>query len=266
MILKKLNLLSQEEKIVKLIKQIVIQIVAQGSGHLGGSLSCTEMLYVLYHDYMGENQNDFILSKGHAVQAQYAVMRYFEKLTDKDLSTYGRYGTKLLHHPSIKVPGISYSSGALGNGLSVGIGMALSNNLDGNGRRVFIIVGDGELNEGTAWEGFMYAGAKKIPNLIVLLDWNGLQASDFTNNLIPTTPMLGAIRSLGWTVKTGDGHNVVEIRKLIKSSVNSQKPVLIALKTTKGKGISFAENVVSWHHRDFSADELKIAQKEFREE
>lgn len=265
MILKKLNLLSQEEKIVKLIKQIVIQIVAQGSGHLGGSLSCIEMLYVLYQDYLGENQNDFILSKGHAVQGQYAVMKFFGKLTDKDLSTYGKYRTNLLHHPSVKVPGISYSSGALGNGLSVGIGMALSNNLDGNDRKVFIVVGDGELNEGTAWEGLMYAGAKKIRNLIVLLDWNGLQASDFTNNLIPTTPMLSAIRSLGWTVKTGDGHNISDIRKLLKTSVNNRKPVFIALKTTKGKGVSFAENVVSWHHRDLSIEELKKAQKELDE-
>lgn len=244
------------------IRKDILSLVAKSGGHLGGSFSSVEALYVLYKYFVSEDQNDFILSKGHAVQVLYAVLKKFGVIDTSTFNSYGEFGTKLVQHPSIYLKGVSYSSGALGNGLSVGIGMALSNKLDKNKRHVFVLMGDGEINEGSVWEGFMYAGAKKVSRLVAFIDYNGLQASDKTKNIINSEPLFLAIKSLGWQVDYVDGHNIYAIKESIRRSLNSKIPVTIILNTIKGKGISFMENNVEWHHKNPTEKEVEIALKE----
>lgn len=244
------------------IRKDILYLVYKGGGHVGGSMSIVETLYVLYKNFLSKNENDFILSKGHSVQALYAILKKFNVIDKEIFKSYGEFGTKLIHHPYIFLQGINYSSGALGNGLSVGIGMALSNSLNKDNRKVFVLMGDGELNEGSVWEGLMYAASKKINGIIALIDHNGLQSSDRTDNIIKSKPLFSAIESLGWHVEYIDGHNVDAIKNSINKNWNSEIPVAIVLETTKGKGVSFMENEVSWHHKTLSKEDYDKALEE----
>lgn len=245
---------------LKLIRREIIDSLYRGGGHVGGALSIVEILYVLHRYYLVEDKNDFILSKGHAVPALYATLKFFGILSESEYKSYGTFGTKLIHHPSVTLEHIKYSSGALGNGLSVGVGMALANKVLQNDKKVFVVMGDGELNEGTAWEGFMYAGSKGVKNIVAIIDKNNLQASDKTKNLIKTTNLIKGIKSLGWKVINISGSDVDEIKNVLDKSY--KRPVAIILNTVKGRGISFMEDDVTWHHRKLTEDEFKLAMKE----
>lgn len=242
------------------IRRDIVSSIYRGGGHGGGALSIVEVLYVLYRYYLVDNRNDFILSKGHAVPALYAVLKFFNIITMEQYDSYGNLGTKLIQHPSIIVEGVKYSSGALGNGLSVGIGMTLANRVLKNKKKVYVVMGDGELNEGTAWEGFMYAGSKKLNNIIALIDHNKLQASDKTKSIIKTNNLIKAIKSLGWKVVNVDGHDVNAIKSLLDNEY--RRPLAVILDTTKGKGVSFMENDVTWHHRKPTEEEFNLALRE----
>lgn len=245
---------------IKQIRRDILTSIYKAGGHGGGALSIVEVLYVLYKYFLSEERNDFILSKGHAVPGLYAVLKFFNVISETEYSSYGEFGTKLIHHPSVALHGITYSSGALGNGLSVGIGMALANKLLQNEKKVYVVMGDGELNEGTAWEGFMYAGSKNVRNIIAIIDKNGLQSSDKTKNLIKTNNLIKGIRALGWKVINVNGHDIGEIKSVLDKEY--KKPLALILNTVKGKGISFMENDVTWHHRKPTEDEFNLALNE----
>lgn len=247
---------------LKAIRRDILKSCYQGGGHIGGSFSIVEVLYVLYSDFLKADQDDFILSKGHAVPALYAILKHFGILSQEKYDSYGRSGTHLIQHPSILVPGIKYSSGALGNGLSVAAGMALSNKLANNTSNVFVLLGDGELNEGSTWEGFSYIGSKQLSSVIAFLDKNNLQASDKTKKFLKTDKLIRAVRSLGWKMVSVDGHNVNEIKRTTTQAIQFNKPCLIVLNTIKGKGVSYMENNVSWHHRKPTKEEYEIGIKE----
>lgn len=245
---------------IKTIRRDIIRSCYEGGGHIGGALSIVDVLYVLYSSYLKDNENDFILSKGHAVPAQYAILHFKGIISDEEYASYGHFGTALIHHPNFRVNGVLYSSGALGNGISVGVGMALANKRLRNKRNVYVLMGDGEINEGTAWEGFAYAGSHQINNLVGIIDHNGLQASDETANLLNTSRLIKGIGGLGWKIVTCDGHDIAAISNCLR--LPHKQPLLVVLNTIKGKGVSFMENDVTWHHRHPTEEEYCTAMKE----
>ena len=240
---------------IKLLRRNLLALCYKGGGHIGGSLSIIEILYTLYKYYLNNNQNDFILSKGHAAPALYTILNHFKIIDDNEYLTYGTFNTSLIHHPSSTVKGIIFSSGSIGLGLSVGNGMALANSkLLKNERSVFVLLGDGELCEGSILEAFTYGGSKKINNIIALIDKNNFQASDKTNKIVKTDIIIKAIKSLGWKIFVVDGHSIKQIKESIDKAISVNKPSLIVLNTVKGKGISFMENKVEWHHKKITEE------------
>lgn len=248
------------DEIKILRRKIITQCYIAKAGHIASSFSCLEILYTLYKNFLTDRKNDFILSKGHAAPALYSVLNHFGYLRDSDYSLFAKYPGILTTHPTHLIPGVQYSSGALGLGLSVGIGMALAKKVKKTKGKVFVLMGDGELNEGSVWEALMYAGSKKINNLIIIIDNNNLQASDQNDKIIKTKPLLMAIQKLGWGIHWVEGHNINAINTLIdKTFTNQQKPIAIIAKTTKGKGVSYMENETTWHHRIPNEVEFKQA-------
>ncbi len=249
--------------LIKLRRRIVTMCYRAKMGHISSALSCVDVLYVLYKNFLNKNHNDFILSKGHAAPGLYVVLNHFKHLKDAELDKFGTLGSALTSHPTCLVPGIQFASGALGLGLSVGVGMSLANKIKGiKNRKTFILIGDGELNEGSVWESLIFAGNNSMKNLIVVLDKNNIQASDYSKNIIKTDPLIKSIKKLGWNTVFTDGHDTEKILTTINSVFNSQKPTLIITNTIKGKGVSFMENDPAWHHRNPTEEEFNLAIKE----
>ena len=242
------------------------------AGHTGSSLSDTDILTALYYGEVLRVQANnpkwplrdrFILSKGHAVEAFYCILADLGFFSKDELETYAQYGSRLIGHPNNKVPGVEMNTGALGHGLSVGVGMALSAKLDANAFRVFVLMGDGEQAEGSVWEAAMAAAHYRLDNLIGIIDWNGLQISGRTDEVMRTDPLDEKWRSFGWHVEFVDGHDLDEMsQKFAKAPFSPNRPTLFIAKTTKGKGVSFAENVPAWHHHVPTEDEYKQAMEQ----
>jgi len=262
--------LSQKAKEIR--KSVFKTICNGGGGHLTGSLSIVEILTVLYNSILridpkklkDPNRDRFILSKGHAGVSLYAVLAdkgFFDK---KHLDTYGKKGTILGGHPDMyKVPGVEASTGALGHGFPFGVGIALAGKKDKKDYRVFVVVGDGECQEGSIWEAALFAAQFKLDNLTVILDYNKLQAMDRLDTIIGLNPLAEKWKSFGWEVKEVDGHDMNALHKLFTSVPFSPgKPNLILAHTIKGKGVSFMENVPIWHYRLPNAEEMKKACEE----
>ncbi|MBU1121410.1 MAG: transketolase [Candidatus Omnitrophica bacterium] len=253
----------------ELRKTIVKTICNGGGGHISASLSVVEILAVLYCNIMNvnsenltdENRDRFILSKGHAGVALYAVLAdcgFFDK---KHLDTFGKSGTILGGHPDMyKVPGVEASTGALGHGFPFGVGVALSGKLDKKDYRVFCVIGDGECQEGSIWEAALFASQHKLDNLVTVVDFNKLQAMDKLDEIVSLEPLVDKWKSFGWEVREVDGHNIDDLEVIFKSApfVNN-KPNLIIAHTVKGKGISFMENQAIWHYRMLNKEEMKVA-------
>ncbi|MBS1266976.1 MAG: 1-deoxy-D-xylulose-5-phosphate synthase [Candidatus Woesearchaeota archaeon] len=253
----------------KVRKDIVKMIAAAGSGHPGGSLSCADIITALYFKIMKlipekpcwQGRDYFILSKGHAAAALYSAMArrgYFDK---KELMTYRKLGSRLQGHPAKPyMKGIDASSGSLGQGLSVGIGIALALKLDKKPNRVYCMLGDGELNEGQIWESAMTASHHKLNNIVAIVDNNGLQLSDKTENIKDLNSICEKWWSFGWYVINIDGNNMKEIIDGFQRAQDvKHKPCVIIAKTIKGKGISFMENDPKMHGKSLSQIELKKA-------
>ncbi len=258
------------EKICKQIRKDILEMVSSaGSGHVGGSLSCVEILVCLYFNIMnleedkkGRRIDKFILSKGHAAPAYYAVLSKKGYIKKEDLKTLRKISSKLEGHPSNKINGVDVSSGSLGQGLSIASGMALSKKLYDDDGYVYCLCGDGELEEGQIWEAMMSASKYKLNNLIMIVDNNNLQIDgtvDFVKNL---GNIEQKCKSFGFFTKVIDGHNIEEIIKTIKESKKQERPICIIAKTIKGKGVSFMENQVSWHGKAPNSCELDSALKE----
>lgn len=244
------------------------------TGHIGGDFSVIDMLNVLYNRHMnvsperfGDPDRDrFILSKGHSVEALYAVLCDRGFFPAADLTTFSRFDSAYIGHPTRKVSGIEMNSGSLGHGLPVAAGMALAAKMDGRPYRVYTIMGDGELAEGSVWEGAMLAAHYKLDNLTALVDRNGLQISGPTEEVMAHEDLRARWESFGWQVLAAKGNDVEDLdRALTEAKATKNKPTVILARTTKGCGVSFMENQAGWHHRVPTAEEYKQAIAELTE-
>ncbi len=244
----------QAEEIRKRLLQIVF---SAKSGHIGGSLSSVEVETALYFHVMNidpanpqdPNRDRFILSKGHSVEAYYAVLAAKGFISQEQLDTYGRFGSKLAGHPTKKVPGIELNSGALGHGLSVGVGLAIAAHMDNKAFRTFVLMGDGEQGEGSIYEAAMSASHYKLGNLVAIIDRNTLQISGLTENVMSLEPMRERWEAFGWEVIDVQGNEMEDLVKTFDGfDYSTDKPKLIISHTTKGNGISYMEKVAKWHH------------------
>lgn len=237
--------------VIKSLRKTVLRMIAEaGSGHLGASLSAIDIIAVLYLMKMRHDPNNpdwperdrFILSKGHAAPALYAVLAEMGYFPVKELMSLRDMGSKLQGHPDIGIPGIDMGTGSLGQGLSIGIGMALSAKMDKANHRIYVLLGDGELNEGQIWEAALTASQYGLDNLTAIIDRNGFQLAGKTEDVKSIEPLVAKWEAFGWEVLEADGNNPADfLDALDVSSLTSGKPIMIIAHTIKGKGISFME-------------------------
>lgn len=245
------------------------------SGHPGGSLSMADMLTFLYYCEMKvdpqnpswEERDRFVLSKGHTAPALYAVLSMKGYFSTDELKSLRHTGALLQGHPDMKtIPGVDMSSGSLGQGISVAVGMALSAKLNKKNYRVYSILGDGEIQEGQVWEAAMFASAKKLDNLVAIIDNNNLQIDGTVEEVNSPYPIDEKFRAFGWEVVNIDGHNFDQIESaLAQARSTSGKPFAIIMKTVKGKGVSFMENNCKWHGSAPNAEQYEQAMKDLNE-
>lgn len=253
-------------------KKILKMIFNSQSSHIGSALSCVDILTVLYtkilsinpQDPHAENRDRFILSKGHAASALYATLAQRGFFPKEILDTYCQNGGRLPGHSSRGyVPGVEASAGSLGHGLAIGAGMALAAKRDDKKNRIFVLISDGECDEGSVWETAMFASHNKLDNLTAIIDYNKLQAFGKTNEVLNLEPLQEKWLSFGWQTQEINGHNFVEIEKtLLKIPFKSNTPSLIIAHTVKGKGISFMENKLEWHYKSPNKEEYLLALQE----
>ncbi len=248
---------------------IIKSVYSAGSGHPGGSLSAADILTVLYFKEMNidpENprmpgRDKFVLSKGHASPGIYSTLEERGFFPKEELLTFRKMGSKLQGHPDMKkVPGIEMSTGSLGQGFSAAVGMALANKLDKDQGRIYVLMGDGELQEGMVWEAFMAAAHFKLDNLTVIIDWNGLQIDGKNDDVMSVTPIDEKLKGFRWEVLTIDGHDLEEISYAFEKARECKgKPFAIIAKTVKGKGVSFMENESGWHGKAPNKEQFEQA-------
>ncbi|MGM9993771.1 MAG: transketolase [Candidatus Avigastranaerophilus sp.] len=260
------------EQTSKHLRQNILKMIHKAqSGHPGGSLSCIDILNVLFTKSMKhfplcdknsdyEKRDRFILSKGHASAALYAIMAYCGYFDEAELMTFRQTGSRLQGHPcSNELKGIEISTGSLGQGLSIGCGMALGLRLDKSCSKVFVLMGDGELQEGSVWEAAMNAANKKLNNLIAIIDRNKLQIDGSTEDIKSIGNVCNKFKAFGWETFEIDGHNINEIYTTIELAKKSDKPAAIIANTIKGKGVSFMENNPNWHGKAPNDEQLEQA-------
>lgn len=261
-----------ERKATEIRKLLVEMIFEAGTGHTGSSLSNADILTVLYYHVMKvdpknpewEDRDRYVQSKGHAVESYWAVLADKGFIEKEELKTFSQYGSRLIGHPNNKVPGVEMNTGALGHGLSVSVGMALAAKMDKRSHRVFTLMGDGELAEGSVWEAAMAASQYKLDNLIGIIDRNRLQITGKTDEVMDNEPLDKKWESFGWEVIQVDGHDLEALITVFDGLPGvAGKPTMIIANTLKGKGISLAEGVPSWHHHVPNKEEYESAMKEF---
>lgn len=252
-------------------KKILQYIYQAKAGHTGGSLSCIDILNVLYNEvlevspenFSSPNRNRYVQSKGHCVEALYVVLADKGFFKEADLNTLCQYQSKYIGHPTKKIPGIEQNTGALGHGLPICVGMAIAAKMDEKKYRVYTLLGDGELPEGSNWEAALSASKYKLDNLCAIIDKNNLQITGTTAEVCNTDPISNKFESFGWAVKTINGNDIEELKEALNSlPFEDGKPSLIIANTIKGKGISFMENEIKWHHGVPSTEQYLIAQQE----
>ena len=246
------------------------------AGHPGGSLSIAELLAYLYNVEMKvdpKNPKDpdrdrFVLSKGHAAPALYATLALKGFFPAEDMKTLRKSDSYLQGHPSMKtVPGVDMSTGSLGQGISAAVGMALAGKLDNKDYRVYTILGDGEIEEGEVWEAAMFASAKNLDNLLVIVDNNNLQIDGTVEEVNSPYPIFEKFEAFGFNTLAIDGNNFDEIEAALeKAKATKGKPTAVLAKTVKGKGVSFMENQVGWHGKACNDEEFAVATKELEDE
>ena len=236
------------------------------SGHIGGALSACDIMTVLFHKCLkysaSDNRDRFVLSKGHASALYYSVLSQIGIIPKDELLTFRKLGSRLQGHPCVKCPGVEVATGSLGQGLSIACGKAMALKLDKNPARVFVLIGDGELQEGNVWEAFMGAPLRGLDNLVAIIDRNRLQIDGDTEKIKPLDDLSAKLKAFNWNVTEIDGHNICDIYKAIEDSKNSDKPAAIIANTIKGKGVSFMENNAGWHGKAPSDEDYNLAIKE----
>jgi transketolase len=248
-------------------RSLLRHIFHAGAGHTGGSLSCVDILNVLYNRVLRVTPDTFasplrdryIQSKGHSVEALYVVLADRGFFPTAELETLCRYNSPFVGHPTRKVPGIEMNTGALGHGLSISVGMALAAKIDAASYRVFTLLGDGELAEGSNWEAAMSAAHYNLDNLTAILDHNTLQITGRTRDVCSNEPVDEKFRAFGWTVRIVDGHDIAQLTDALTDNQEAGSPTCVVANTVKGRGVSFMENAVKWHHGVPKGDEYQQA-------
>ena len=255
-------------------RDVLDMIYCSKGGHFGGDFGVMEILVTLYNLHMNispqnvdsPSRDRFILSKGHCVAALYAVLcdrGFFDK---SDLETFSQFGSKYTGHPNNKINGIEMNSGSLGHGLSISVGMAIAAKMDSADYRVYVVMGDGELAEGSVWEGAMAAGHYKLDNLIAIVDRNRLQISGSTEEVMAQESLQARLASFGWNVLETDGNDINMLDKAIqKAKTHKENPTVIIANTIKGYGYSEAKNNAGWHHKVPNSDQYEAAKAELLE-
>lgn len=267
-----LNIPELQKKAAK-IRGRVIEISHRNKiAHLASSLSCVDILTVLYGGVLNINpantdkadRDRFILSKGHAATALYSTLSEFGFIDDAILDTVGDAGSRLEEHPSLNcIPGVEASTGSLGHGLPVGVGMAMASGITKTAYNVFVLMSDGECNEGSVWEAAMFAGGQKLKNLTVIIDFNKWQATGRSCEVMALEPLAEKWKTFGWDAYEIQGNSITDIADALnKVSENREKPVALIAHTIKGKGVSFMEDDNNWHYRTPTEEELMNARKE----
>jgi transketolase len=256
------------------LREVVLEMIMKsGGGHIGGDFSVMDILVTLYFDQMNispENMDDpdrdlFVMSKGHSVEAYYAVLAakgFFP--TEQVVAEFSQFGSKFIGHPNNKLPGIEMNSGSLGHGLPVCIGMALACRMDGRSNRVYTVMGDGELAEGSVWEGFMAGGHYHLSNLCAIIDRNRLQISGSTEDVMSHEDLAPRVSSFGWNVLSVNGNSIEELKKAFEAAKQENgRPTCIIANTTKGfGGGAVMENKAAWHHKVPTEEEYQMIRKE----
>ncbi|MCC2606534.1 transketolase [Planctobacterium marinum] len=245
-------------------------IKSAGAGHTGGSLSCIDILNVLYNrilnvspdTFTSPDRDRFVQSKGHSVEALFVVLADQGFYDEKELESLCAYQSHFVGHPTRKVPGVEQNTGALGHGLPIATGMAIGARKDNRNFRVFTLLGDGEMAEGSNWEAAMAASHYQLDNLTAIIDCNSLQISGRTSEVMNNEPLAEKFAAFGWAVSTVDGHNLTQLSAALAAPLQAGKPSMIIAKTIKGKGVSFMEDIPKWHHGVPSDEEQIMALKE----
>jgi len=247
-----------EQKAFNIRSHIIKTIIDNGEGHAGPSLSCTDIISVLYMKVMNIDSDNprwperdrFLLSGGHKCLALYGALVEKGYIEVNILNTYNKLGTLVPGHPDMKkIRGIDFSTGSLGHGLPLGCGMALGAKLKEANYKIFVLMGDGEQGEGSIWEAASFASHKKLDNLVAIVDRNGLQINGTTKEVANTSPLEERYRAFGWAVKVIDGHSIKEIYEAFESApFELGKPTVVIANTVKSKGMSFAEGNYKYHH------------------
>ena len=257
---------------LKIRSTIIDMIAVNNRGHYGSAMSLVEILVFLYQEYLKidsknhqlEDRDRLILSKGHGCLALYAVLKNRGFINKKDLLTFSKFDSLLAGHPERSIPGIETSTGSLGHGLSIGVGMAIGLKLKKIKSKVIVIMGDGEINEGSVWEAALHASKHQLDNLIVIIDYNKIQSYGSTKEVCNLEPLAKKWESFGFKVSQFDGHNYKEISKSFKSkNFTKKKPHLFISHSIKGKGFFKSENNPEWHHKRFNNNEIKELKKIF---
>ena len=262
-------------KSVEYRKTILEIIYNGGAGHTAGSLSCIDILNVLYYNVLNINtsnfnsvdRNRYIQSKGHSVEALYTVLNDIGFYERDNLNTLNKFNSHFIGHPTRKIPGIEHNTGALGHSISVAVGIAIAYKLSDKDFKVYTLLGDGELSEGSVWESFTSAKKYKLDNLVVIIDRNKLQITGNTEDVNPIEPLKDKLTAFGFSIVEINGNDVQELDETFKNiPFSNNKPNLVLANTCKGKGVSFIENVVKWHHKVPTDKEYKLALKELNDQ
>ena len=270
MTIKELTLLAEQNR-----KRLVEVVYRAKAGHIGGDLSCLNVMTALYFDIMknlnpqepkARDRDRFVLSKGHCVEALYVTLEAKGFLQPEVLDTLGQFGSVLSGHPTIEVPGIEVNSGALGHGLSIGTGMAIAAKMDKKDWKTYVLMGDGEQGEGSIYEAAMAANKYHLDNLVAIIDRNHLQISGNTEDVMPIDSIRDRWSAFGWDVVTMNGDDMESIIQTFHAiDYTNQKPHLLISETTKGRGVSFMEGIAKWHHGVLNEEQCKAAVAEIEE-
>lgn len=253
--------------------KVLDMIVLAKKGHIGGAFSCTDIIVSIYYSgFLNFKSNSpkckerdrFILSKGHSCAALYVVLADLGFFPISELDTFCKNNSRLEGHPDINIPGIDVTTGSLGQGLSIGSGMALSAKLDNKNFKTIVLLGDCECHEGSVWESIMFSGHHKLDNLIAIVDYNKQCATDFAEDIINLNSIVDKWKAFNWNIITINGHSFYELLNAFNDikKCNIQKPTVIIAETVKGKGVSFMERELIWHHTVPNGDNIAIAKKE----
>ena len=266
-----LNRLSSVALAAQFRARVVAMSHAAKAAHLASALSCMDIVALLYHSVLRvdprrpnwEDRDRFILSKGHAAAALYVALAHEGFIDEAALSTYGQVGSLLEEHPTPKLPGVEAATGSLGHGLPHGCGMALAARIKQQSHRAFVLMSDGECNEGSVWEACMFAAAQRLGNLCAFVDFNKWQATGRSREVLALDPLVDKFKSFGWDVREIDGHDHAQIAQAVQHvSIREQKPTMVVAHTVKGRGVSFMEDDNNWHYRIPTAAEVDQAAAE----